>query len=277
MPLLATRGPANGQCNICGIVGKLTEDHTPPKGCVRPTDMVLRHVVDRLGAEKPGKGRISQNGVKYRTLCTQCNSHFLGKQYDPALIDFSKRVASLLDSPLALPRTVTVPGNPRRIMRSVWGHLAAQGVDRYLKGPDTEVWRDFFLDPALPVPPEFRFYYWIYPYRRISLMRDHLLGNIMTGAPAMAWVMKFYPLAFTIWDSKSGYEKDFRDLADFDHISPNTETDLTIDLRPVPHEYVVEMPEDHEVALVGKEAITAEARPDRGTLLKVSRPPGSKK
>lgn len=238
---------------------------------------MLRHVVDRLGAEKPGKGRISQNGVKYRTLCTRCNSHFLGTQYDPALIDFSKRVAALLDSPLSLPRTVAVPVNPRRVMRSVWGHLAAQGVDRYLKGPDTEAWRDYFLDPALPLPAGYRFYYWIYPYRRIALKRDHILTNLKTGASALAWVIKFYPLAFTIWDGKSGYEKDFRDLAEYDHISSSTEIDVPVDLRPTPDEYVIEEPTEFEGILLGQEAITAETRPARGTLLKVSRPPSDKK
>jgi hypothetical protein len=71
--LIVTKGPKEGRCNICGEEGKLTEDHTPPKGCIKIKQVELHHIIQHLNAEQPqSKGRISQNGVKYRTLCARC-------------------------------------------------------------------------------------------------------------------------------------------------------------------------------------------------------------
>jgi len=70
MSRILTRGPKVGVCNICGTEVRLTEDHTPPKGCVRVTQVEMKGIVELLAAELPGKRRrVSQNGVKYRTLC----------------------------------------------------------------------------------------------------------------------------------------------------------------------------------------------------------------
>ena len=170
MPLrIVTRGAKSGACNICGSEGLLTQDHTPPKGCVRPTAMELQHVAGRLDAGNAIKTK-AHDGVKYRTLCARCNNALLGGRYDPLLIDFTKRVSDLLASDLVLPAIMTVPTKPALLMRAIWGHLAAVGVDRYAKGPRTEEWRDFFLGETLPVPAGTSFYYWIYPYRRQALV-----------------------------------------------------------------------------------------------------------
>ena len=157
---MITRGARSGICNICGTNGPLTEDHTPPKGCVRPTAMVLHHVVHQLNAEKAVKTKLP-HGVAYRTLCGRCNNALLGGRYDPALIDFVNQVSELLTSNLALPSTMVVRAKPALVVRAIWGHLAAVGVDRYLKAR-TEEWREFFLDESLPIPEGVNFYYWIY-------------------------------------------------------------------------------------------------------------------
>jgi hypothetical protein len=86
---IATRGSKTGICNICGMHGKLTEDHTPPKGSIKIGQVELQHIVNYLSNEKPAsKGRLLQNGVKYRTLCSSCNNTYLGAKYDPAVIEF---------------------------------------------------------------------------------------------------------------------------------------------------------------------------------------------
>ena len=64
-----TRGAKVGPCNICGVDGPLTEDHIPPKGASRLTQVLMLSILDLLHVERPKKsGRFSQNGVKYRTL-----------------------------------------------------------------------------------------------------------------------------------------------------------------------------------------------------------------
>ena len=80
------KGHKTGPCNICGTRGQLTWDHVPPKGGV---DLQLVEIeratavfTSSLGMEKP---EISQNGLKFRTLCATCNNKRLGAKFDPAL------------------------------------------------------------------------------------------------------------------------------------------------------------------------------------------------
>lgn len=269
MPLtLTTRGPKRGRCNICGDIGPLTDDHTPPKGCVHPTAMTLQHVTNRLAAE-PAITTKANDGVKYRTLCARCNNELLGGRYDPALIDFVNRVAGLLTTDLALPSRMTIPAKPGRIVRAVWGHLAAVGVDRYLKGPDTEALRDFFFDETMPVPQGMNFYYWVYPYRRQALIRDAGIVDLRGPMRATYWLMKFYPLAFAVWKPEGAYRMNFRDLAMLCPPTPDTIVDVEVELGRLPHELWLEAPTDTQAIMYGRDSVVANRRPPRGLILKV--------
>lgn len=269
MPVtLITRGPRHGTCNICGRVGKLTEDHTPPKGCVRPIAMELRHVTHRLAAERAIAAK-ANDGVKYRTLCARCNSERLGGRYDPALIDFVNSVRHLLLSNLYLPSPMVIPAKPCLIVRAVWGHLAAVGVDRYLKGPGTEALRDFFLDESLPIPPGMNFYYWIYPYRRQVLIRDASSIDVHWRSSATYWLMKFYPMAFAVWKPNGTYPLNYRDFATNYTATPDTVVDVMVDLSPVPHELILEAPTATQAIMFGQDSVVAHRRPPRGRILRV--------
>src|SRR5690606_2194766 len=142
--------------------------------------------------------RLSQNGVKYRTVCHRCNNTLLGAQYDPALIEFVNRVAVVLRSPLQLPKDFAILGRPQAVSRAVIGHLSAQGVGRYRKGPLTEAVRDYFLDPSLPLPEPLRVFYWAYPYQSQVLVRDAGYIHLGEGKPFALWFMKFFPVAFMV-------------------------------------------------------------------------------
>src|SRR5690349_372794 len=132
MRRFVTRGPKTGKCNMCGNDGPLTEDHTPPKGAIRASQVEMHHIVRVLSVAKPASGgRISQDGVKFRTLCSRCNNGLLGANYDPAFNEFSRAVGLYLKSTLTLPPITYVKGKPQNIARSLLGHLSAQGVDRY--------------------------------------------------------------------------------------------------------------------------------------------------
>jgi hypothetical protein len=263
---LVTRGAKSGTCNICGVAGPLTEDHTPPKGCVRPTAMELQHVTHRLDASKAIKTK-AHDGVKYRTLCPRCNNALLGARYDPALIDFTKLVSNFLASNLALPTTMNVRTKPALLMRAIWGHLAAVGVDRYLKGPRTEEWREFFLDETLHVPSGTNFYYWIYPYRRQALVRDAGALDISTRGNAMYWLMKFYPLAFAVWMPQNHWQLPYRDLVTYCGSDPDHTVDVMIDLAPIPHELILEAPTGTQAIMFGRDSIVANSRAPRGRIL----------
>lgn len=258
--LINTRGPKEGICNICGALAALSEDHTPPKGCIsRVSQMEMRHIITYLGAENAiGRGRISQNGVKYKTICARCNNGLLGTMYDPAFIDFTIQVGRLLRTRLHLPSTMNINGKPQKIMRAVLGHLAAQGVDRYKKGPDTEPLRDYFIDPAAPLPDWINIYYWVYPFQRQVLVRDCALTDLRVKEPVLIWFMKFFPVAFMVtWREPAGYEFDLPNLAQHRVLGLEDGVDLPIHLDHIPHEYWPEAPTDHSIVTYGQEAIWA--------------------
>lgn len=129
MSLIKTKGHKTGICNICGNDGALTEDHTPPKGCIKVGQVVVHHITECLHLEKPkSKGRLLNNGVKYRTICSRCNNTLLGAEYDPEFISFVNQIGTYLKTELHLPPTLTVTTKPQRVIRALLGHLCAPPV-----------------------------------------------------------------------------------------------------------------------------------------------------
>lgn len=263
MKRFLTRGPKEGRCNICGEFGQLTEDHTPPKGSVRVTQMEVNHLTSVLGADRPGpKPRISQNGVKFRTLCKRCNNSALGLNCDLAFNDFTQGIKSYLTSSIKLPSVMYVSGKPGKIARAVFGHLSAVGVDRFHEGDRSDEMMEWFLDESLPMPSRLRIKYWVYPYKTQILIRDSAIRDLRAQDAAVFWLMKFFPVAFLVlWDSPSGYEyPQFADLARWGNADPEAEIELPIYLNSVPHERWPEAPEDHSFLLYGEGAVAANAR-----------------
>lgn len=260
MPIqIATRGPSRGQCNICGEIGKLTEDHTPPKGCIRVGQVVIQHIVQRLAADVPHKkGRSSQNGVKYRTLCHRCNNGLLGAKYDIAFNQFVNATGNYLKSSLELPPVVSVKGHPQRIMRAILGHISAQGVDRYLKGPETEEIRDYFLDETLPLPDSLNIYYWAFPFNRQVLVRDCAYLDLNVGKPVVIWLMKFFPIAFMVtWKEPAGYNFQMPNLAVWGREPIDHEVELPLPLNGIVEPYWPEAPTESSIVTYGQEAVVA--------------------
>ena len=73
---------------------------------------------------------------------------------------------------LHLPPVINVRRKPQAILRTIVGHISAQGVNRYLKGPLTEKVRDYLLDTSKPFPSGLHAYYWAYPYKPHVMFRD---------------------------------------------------------------------------------------------------------
>jgi hypothetical protein len=105
--------PTIGYCNICNQQAILTWDHVPPKGSIKLTPVEIRAFLDTIG-ESDGipveyygdyshrrqfhQRRFSQNGVKYRSICAECNNKRLGARYDPEVKRVSDEVATLVRS-----------------------------------------------------------------------------------------------------------------------------------------------------------------------------------
>lgn len=257
MVSISTRGPKYGRCNVCGESAALTEDHVPPKGCYRPTQVELQSLLLRLSNENLGKkSRFSQNGVKYRTLCGRCNNTLLGATYDPPFIAFVNEVSKLLRTSLALPEILGITGQPQGIIRSLLGHLCSQGVDRYRKGPDTEAVRDYLLDISLSLPHPLHIYYWAYPYQSQVMVRDAAYLPLNTGKPFVIWFLKFFPLAFLIsWGGPQLFPFHVQSMDPWRNIPFESTAHLPLRLRCIPPEFWPEAPTDFSVLVFGEQAI----------------------
>jgi len=273
MPLLETRGPKSGICNICGSAGPLTEDHTPPKGYAPAVPVQFSHIAERLSSERRPKFQKAPDGVKYRSLCARCNNELLGAGYDPALIDMASQVTGLLTSSLLLPRAMIVRIKPQRVARAVLGHIAAQGVLRYDKGPSTIPLRDYILDPSLPMLDDIRLCYWVYPHRARVLVRDAVIMRLLNGSePSAIWMMKCFPLAFAVlWNRDFQFDAPCQPRNFDAHVGAQIDdvADLLVDLSNVPPEYWPEAPTDSTILGYGQEALMATVSPLRGKLLRI--------
>lgn len=278
MPLMQTRGPEVGECNICGSNERLTIDHTPPKGYARAVPVRITHVVDQVSAERAKRDQHpmkSNDGVKYRTLCARCNNELLGGIYDPGLIELGSKLDALLTTGLYLPSTSILRIQPQKIMKAVLGHVCAQGIGRYQKGATTEPIRDYLIDQNATAPGLFRLHYWVYPYKSRILVRDAVLGTIgvVPRQLSMIWLLKCYPMAFAItWDLDFKFlDRTPRNFDSFERLGIEDYADIPVDLRGAPHELWPEAVQDPYpyMLLLGKEAIAAMPSPARGTVLRV--------
>ena len=193
-----TRGADVGVCNICGNTAKLTEDHIPPKGCPRVGQTYLMNIMELIGTKPEKKSRrFFQNGVKYRSICSNCNNVLLGTYYDPELVNFSYSLKEKIESRLFLPIEITTKLN--KVVRSAIGHLIAHGIDLHRKGDDFGLLTDYFLDSSAQWPANLKLYCWPYPSNDQVVIRIAGYVSARTGVPnSIFTLIKFFPVAFLI-------------------------------------------------------------------------------
>lgn len=196
-----TRNSRVGLCNICGTSGLLTDDHVPPKGSVDVSKVKIRTLSQALQPPHPNIHRILQSGIKFRSLCSDCNNKRLGQKYDPALNRFSHRVAQILRvrDRIILPPRIDVEFRPQLLVRSVIGHLLAAEIRDNMAVPPRPVpmldsMKEFFLDEAMNLSPEFRLYFWPYPATRQTILRG--VGVFSGGHTIVGDFLKYFPVAF---------------------------------------------------------------------------------
>jgi hypothetical protein len=157
----------------------------------------------------PRSGRQAQGGVKYRTLCEDCNSKRLGVEYDPDLIRFAQdvdRFLSALNVRIVVPSHSLVRTRPQRMLRSVIGHILAAAVERLADGDWDRELVKYFLNDGLSFPACARVHYWVYPFQQQVVIRDACFLSLLKSDkemgknPTIFMCLKFYPLAFLIVD-----------------------------------------------------------------------------
>jgi hypothetical protein len=232
-------------CNLCRKEKSLTWDHVPPKGGIELTTVQMQTVFDLMsGDQERPKLRESQNGVKYRTICKECND-LLGLQYDSTMNNFAIEVGRYLNSSLALPEIVQCPVKPQRLLKALLGHLVAGKVEVENTKFD-QIAREYVLDESARLPGGLHVFYWVYPFDCSVTMRDFgmFTPRGRFDEPAIFQMLKYFPIAYLCSEKSEYAELDgfhaYRDYA------LDEECELTINLRRIHDPYWPESPSDEE-------------------------------
>lgn len=244
------------------MYGPLTDDHVPPKGTLKVSQVDLLHIIDYLSTDRP-KGKIKyrhcQNGVSFRSLCATCNSGLLGAKYDPALLHFANSVTVFLKSRIHHPQRPKITIQPGFVARAVIGHLFAVGLERTERTPLLTAAADFILNDTLSLPDDINVHYWVYPYRNQVALRDAtLLTDFFGSPPIVFWCLKFFPLGFMVtWANKQTHKIPHPSLRDYMINAGSHSADVPLYLDRIPSERWPEAPGNTEAVMLGDAAIGA--------------------
>lgn len=199
-----------GYCVICGVFGKLSQDHVPPKGSITITKTEQRHVNEMMGAKSNKvKGLQSPNGSKFKTICGKCNNEHLGKNDDEIA-----KVNNLLTleiknhiSTTHINNHISVPVKAVNYSRAMIGHiLSATSVEECKKpifeSPYFDALRQFVLGDDQAIENTHDIYYWFYPFS--MHISSKMVGFNNEGHLACLSLLSFYPIAFMVTEKSKG-------------------------------------------------------------------------
>lgn len=218
-------------CNICGKLLPLTWDHVPPKFCFNDESVKYNSMMEFHGKEV--KKRVSQNGIKYRTLCDDCNNRILGAEYDR---EYKRLVDCLYDlyiTPGEMAQYVILQGlKINRVARAIIGHLLAARED-YFVGEIEDELRKFVLNPKMLPSKKLKLLYYTYPYNTVMIVRDIVplkVGNQDYKVPnCFMSCLNTFPMAF-ILASECNDTCGLYDMFELCTTNIDEEIDIKIDL-----------------------------------------------
>jgi len=261
-----------GRCNLCQKVKTLTWDHVPPKGGIvlQPVeiDRVASELISGLRLEKP---EISHDGLKFRTICADCNS-LIGKQYDPALNEFAITVGNFLKSSLKFPDLLHVEIRPTAVARAVLGHLLAARLSEIDAFNDPDI-RSLIFGPEIPLPEGLSVFYWVHPYAQQIVFRDALMPKKRGDFSDFQriGILKYFPLGFLVTNI-SEYEG-LNALTQWRNEPASTVVRVPIRLKHIRDAFWPEAPTPGNFLFFGQEgleSIRAHPRSDQFKDIKIS-------
>lgn len=194
-----------GICNICRHELELTWDHIPPRSVLFEPDVITNTVFKGIPSRNDYM-REYQSGIKYRTICKNCNGAIIGKNdvvYKKFVCDIIKQLSEVYenDAYVALSgQYIIVRVKVNKLLRSICGHFLAakETID------DTIIdmhMRQYVFNNTLK-PESFNVYSWIYPFSNILISRDFTcIGKTQGTHPkGVSSIIAAYPLAFLISD-----------------------------------------------------------------------------
>lgn len=182
-------------CNICKHNKKLSWDHIPPKGGIDLSDMWVQSRTQSYLTDYQPKMAVSQNGLKYKTICSDCNSELA--RFDLAFKDLLLDVKRIMKSELILPNPIRVNTYPVRIVKCILGHLLAAKTTDCFNVYDEKI-RTYLSNDTANLPNDVRIFFWYYPYNWTIISTDVYELNLSDNSTHYYSVLKSFPLAFTV-------------------------------------------------------------------------------
>lgn len=256
MHYVKTKREKFGRCNICANAKSLSWDHIPPKGGIELSTMEMESLFYVFTREKEErKIRESQNGMKFRTICKECNE-FLGLNYDVVINEFSLSVGRYLKTNYELPEILHHTTKPVRLMRGILGHLLAAKAEFDDIVFDQQV-RNFIFDMNAKIPAEIHIFYWVYPYDCTIIIRDFGMPAVRGNFSDIGFfqTIKSFPVAYLVSD-KPRYEN-LPELTVYRDLGIDDEVDIPIHLNRVEHDYWPEMVDRGNLLFGGQSAADA--------------------
>lgn len=238
-----------GKCNICQEELPLSWDHVPPKSSIDLTPVEIKTVFNVLTRGKP-QVRESQNGVKFRTICSECNS-FIGSKYDPVIRDFSLSVGRYLSSGLSFPAKVSHRAKPILLMRGILAHLLAAKETFEETKFDQQV-RGFLFDHEKPIHDDIFIHYWLHPHVNTVVMRDFAMPSVRGKFQKfdVFQTLKFFPMAYLVSGNPS-YEG-LLELTKYRTLGIDDEVEIPILLNRIENPNWPEIVDEKNMVMVGK-------------------------
>ena len=187
----------SGTCRIClNNFPNLSWDHVPPQGC--GNNYSTNNTRYRDSFDSVAKYKTSQNGIKFQTVCRQCNSD-LGTKYDPDLIRVFTN-AKLMLSIKEFSWNFILKINGINVIAALYGHFLAANVHSKATRYDIEM-RDWLMSDLSSIPPINLFYYF-HPGDNSFVARDYAYVEWVNNLKhqAVIAVIKFFPFGFVATD-----------------------------------------------------------------------------
>ena len=108
------------RCSLCGKFLPMTEEHVPPQSCNNRGRIEKVNLFPIKNSKEPFRNIfISQNGLKFKSLCQKCNNEIMGKLPDIAFKDFYDKVVNLIEK-----QQKTKYKCPRRYKMYIWQNVS---------------------------------------------------------------------------------------------------------------------------------------------------------
>ncbi len=217
----------DGICNLCGEESNLSWDHIPPKGAITLTDMWVESQFK--ASNTPDKKLTSQNGLKYKTICSKCNS-VLG-DFDRAYVDFMLNAKKYMKQfkCMFMPYLFSINVHTVKIAKSILGHVLASKTG-LCNSDNDECIREYVMGNETSLPNNIRIFYWLYDYNCTIVKTEIAELDIKTSKTNQFSVIKTFPVAFAVCCDVGEIKNTF-ELKVLANDTINTQRDVMLDVR----------------------------------------------